>query len=126
MVGARSARGDSMRCGEWVARLLVDAGVTVVFGIPGVHTLEYYCGFAAEPRLRLVLARHEQGAALMADGYARATGRPGDRATGRRLRHYRPRRHQRGLCNWAGLLRLRRNCHAGQRQPALQPRPGMG
>lgn len=49
-------------------------GVDTVFGIPGVHTLEYYRALAGSD-LRVVAARHEQGAALMADGYARATGR---------------------------------------------------
>jgi thiamine pyrophosphate-dependent acetolactate synthase large subunit-like protein len=44
--------------------------------MPGVHTLELYKGLAAS-RIRHILVRHEQGAGFMADGYARATGRPG-------------------------------------------------
>jgi acetolactate synthase-1/2/3 large subunit len=51
-------------------------GVDVVFGIPGVHTIELYRGLAGSG-VRHVTARHEQGAAFMADGYARASGRPG-------------------------------------------------
>ncbi len=51
-------------------------GVEVVFGIPGVHTIELYRGLAGSG-VRHVTARHEQGAAFMADGYARVTGRPG-------------------------------------------------
>jgi acetolactate synthase I/II/III large subunit len=47
-----------------------------VFGIPGVHTLELYRGLGASG-LRHVAPRHEQGAAFMADGWARVTGRPG-------------------------------------------------
>jgi hypothetical protein len=49
------------------------AGVEVVFGIPGVHTLALYDALH-DRGIRHVLARHEQGAGFMADGYARATG----------------------------------------------------
>lgn len=52
------------------------AGVEVVFGIPGVHTLAFYDGLHGR-NVRHILARHEQGAGFMADGYARATGKPG-------------------------------------------------
>lgn len=52
------------------------AGVDVVFGIPGVHTLAFYDGLHGR-NIRHILARHEQGAGFMADGYARATGKPG-------------------------------------------------
>ncbi|MDO8882854.1 thiamine pyrophosphate-binding protein, partial [Pseudotabrizicola sp.] len=55
---------------------LAARGVEVVFGIPGVHTVELYRGLAGSS-VRHVTARHEQGAAFMADGYARVTGRPG-------------------------------------------------
>jgi acetolactate synthase I/II/III large subunit len=51
-------------------------GVEVVFGIPGVHTVELYRGLAGSG-VRHVTVRHEQGAGFAADGYARATGRPG-------------------------------------------------
>jgi thiamine pyrophosphate-dependent acetolactate synthase large subunit-like protein len=51
-------------------------GVDTVFGIPGVHTLALYDALRASS-IRHVLARHEQGAGFMADGYARASGRPG-------------------------------------------------
>jgi 5-guanidino-2-oxopentanoate decarboxylase len=64
-----------MDLGTALARTLQRGGVDTVFGIPGVHTLEYYRGFAATG-LRTILARHEGGAAFMADGYARAIGRP--------------------------------------------------
>ncbi|MFN4155428.1 MAG: 5-guanidino-2-oxopentanoate decarboxylase [Paracoccaceae bacterium] len=55
---------------------LAARGVEVVFGIPGVHTVELYRGLAGSA-VRHVTARHEQGAGFMADGYARVTGRPG-------------------------------------------------
>src|SRR4051812_950046 len=51
-------------------------GVETVFGIPGVHTLALYDALRSSS-IRHVLARHEQGAGFMADGYARASGRPG-------------------------------------------------
>lgn len=51
-------------------------GVEVVFGIPGTHNLPIYSALA-EHGVRHVLARHEQGAGYAADGYARASGRPG-------------------------------------------------
>jgi acetolactate synthase-1/2/3 large subunit/5-guanidino-2-oxopentanoate decarboxylase len=51
-------------------------GVDVIFGIPGVHNVEMYRGIE-EAGIRHVLARHEQGAGFMADGYARASGKPG-------------------------------------------------
>jgi acetolactate synthase-1/2/3 large subunit len=68
--------GERMRGGEAVVRVLEANGVDTVFGIPGVHTLEIYHALH-ESRIQHVLARHEQGAGFMADGYARATGRPG-------------------------------------------------
>ncbi len=55
---------------------LAERGVKVVFGIPGVHTVELYRGLAGS-KLRHVTARHEQGCAFMADGYARVSGKPG-------------------------------------------------
>jgi acetolactate synthase I/II/III large subunit len=62
--------------GERLVEGLAARGVTVVFGIPGVHTVELYRGLSNSP-VRHVTARHEQGAAFMADGYARVAGRPG-------------------------------------------------
>ena len=62
--------------GERLVQELASRGVEVVFGIPGMHTVELYRGLAASP-IRHVTARHEQGAGFMADGYARATGRAG-------------------------------------------------
>jgi acetolactate synthase I/II/III large subunit len=55
---------------------LAARGVEVVFGIPGVHTIELYRGLASG-LVRHVTPRHEQGAAFMADGYARVSGKPG-------------------------------------------------
>ncbi len=52
-------------------------GVEYVFGYPGGANLPIYQHLHEHPRLKHILVRHEQGAAHMADGYARACGRPG-------------------------------------------------
>ncbi len=57
-------------------RLLEAHGVDTVFGIPGVHTAELYRGLAGSS-IRHVTPRHELDAGFMADGYARASGKPG-------------------------------------------------
>jgi 5-guanidino-2-oxopentanoate decarboxylase len=62
--------------GVQISHMLKDRGVDVIFGIPGVHNQEMYRGIQ-EAGITHVLARHEQGAGFMADGYARASGRPG-------------------------------------------------
>src|SRR5919108_196704 len=62
--------------GELVVRSLAAHGVELVFGIPGTHNLELYAHLEAHG-IRHVLPRHEQGAGYAADGYARASGRPG-------------------------------------------------
>ena len=66
-----------MKGGEAVVAALIREGVRVVFGIPGVHTLEIYDALYRHPELQHIVARHEQGAAFMADGYARASGEVG-------------------------------------------------
>jgi acetolactate synthase-1/2/3 large subunit len=52
-------------------------GVEYIFGYPGGANLPIYQHLHEHPRLKHILVRHEQGAAHMADGYARASGRPG-------------------------------------------------
>jgi len=66
----------SKTVGERLIDILQANGVEVVFGIPGVHTVELYRGLAGSP-IRHITPRHEQGAGFMADGYARVTGKPG-------------------------------------------------
>lgn len=63
-------------CGEALMHLLEGYGVTTVFGIPGEHTLELYRGIEGS-NVAHVAPRNEQGAGFMADGYGRASGRPG-------------------------------------------------
>ena len=62
--------------GEALVAQLEERDVDVVFGIPGVHTVELYRGLAGS-NIRHITARHEQGAGFMADGYARVSGKPG-------------------------------------------------
>ena len=62
--------------GAAVVESLAAHGVEVVFGIPGTHNLELY-RHLAKAGIRPVTPRHEQGAGYAADGYARASGRPG-------------------------------------------------
>jgi acetolactate synthase-1/2/3 large subunit len=56
---------------------LAGEGTTTVFGYPGGAILPIYDALRKFPSIHHVLVRHEQGAAHMADGYARASGRPG-------------------------------------------------
>ncbi len=65
-----------MTGGQALVRSLEAHGVTTVFGIPGTHNLAVYDALLDSPILH-VSARHEQGAAFMADGYARASGEVG-------------------------------------------------
>ena len=66
---------SEMRTGGAAAIAALEAaGVEVVFGIPGVHTLSLYDALQSST-IRHVLARHEQGAGFMADGYARESAR---------------------------------------------------
>lgn len=62
------------KLGQAIPKMLVERDVGIVFGIPGVHTVEMYRGLPGSG-LRHITPRHEQGAGFMADGYARATGR---------------------------------------------------
>ena len=57
---------------------LLDQGVDIIFGLPGGYVLKVYDVMPKYTNvIKHVLSRHEQGATHMADGYARASGRPG-------------------------------------------------
>jgi thiamine pyrophosphate-dependent acetolactate synthase large subunit-like protein len=75
--GERSIYMPHLTGGQAVVAALRAHGVDTIFGIPGVHTLPLYDAMLDEPGLRHVLARHEQGAGFMADGYARISGKEG-------------------------------------------------
>ena len=68
-VGARTGA-------EALVEALERAGTEVVFGYPGANIVDVF-GRLRTAKFRFVLGRHEQGCTHMADGYARATGRPG-------------------------------------------------
>ena len=62
---------------EIVCESLLKEGVDVAFGLPGGAILPLYGAMPKYPQMRHILVRHEQGAAMAANGYARATGRVG-------------------------------------------------
>jgi acetolactate synthase I/II/III large subunit len=69
---------DELTGGQAVVRSLVAQGVDTVFGLPGIQLDWIFDALYEErSRIRVIHPRHEQAAAYMADGYARATGRPG-------------------------------------------------
>jgi acetolactate synthase-1/2/3 large subunit len=66
-----------MNGADAILRSLEAEGVEVMFGIPGGAIMPTYDAMARGTTVRHVLARHEQGAGHMAQGYARASGRVG-------------------------------------------------
>ena len=68
---------ETLRGAEIFVRALIDEGVEFVFGYPGGAVLHIYDELYKQDRLKHILVRHEQGATHAADGYARATGKPG-------------------------------------------------
>jgi acetolactate synthase-1/2/3 large subunit len=71
-----AAAGDSLTGAQLIWEALTAEGVEVVFGYPGGAIMPAYDALPGYP-VRHVLVRHEQGAAHMADGYARASGQVG-------------------------------------------------
>ena len=63
--------------GQIVCESLIKEGVEVVFGIPGGAILPLYQTMYYYPQIRHILTRHEEGASMAADGYARVTGKVG-------------------------------------------------
>ena len=62
---------------DLLVRRLTDYGVRCVFGYPGGQLTPIYDALYRQSAIHHILARHEQAAAFMADGYAHRTGRPG-------------------------------------------------
>jgi acetolactate synthase-1/2/3 large subunit len=63
---------------EMIVQSLIDEGVQQIFGYPGGSVLDIYDALHEKrENIQHVLVRHEQAATHMADGYARATGKPG-------------------------------------------------
>jgi acetolactate synthase-1/2/3 large subunit len=63
--------------GEILVQCLKDEGVDFLFGYPGGAVLHIYDALYNQEDVRHILVRHEQAATHAADGYARATGKPG-------------------------------------------------
>ncbi len=59
-----------------IVKCLEREGIEVVFGIPGLYSMPIFDALYRHPSIEVITVRHEQGAAFMADGYARASGRP--------------------------------------------------
>jgi acetolactate synthase-1/2/3 large subunit len=63
--------------GEMIARALEDEGVEFIYGYPGGTVLHIYDALFKNSKIPHILVRHEQAATHAADGYTRATGKPG-------------------------------------------------
>lgn len=74
---ATDKQGRTMTGAQAVIASLEAEGVDTIFGYPGGQAIKIYDALYDSTSIRHVLARHEQGATHMADGYARATGKPG-------------------------------------------------
>jgi acetolactate synthase-1/2/3 large subunit len=62
---------------DLLVECLAENGVTTLFGMPGGQNARIYDSLYRQERIRQILVRNEHAGAFMADGYARATGRPG-------------------------------------------------
>lgn len=62
---------------DMIARFLKDEGVEYIYGYPGGAALHIYDALFRQEDVKHILVRHEQAATHMADGYARASGKPG-------------------------------------------------
>lgn len=71
------AKARDLTGSEILWESMVEHGVEVMFGYPGGAIMPAYDALPKYPQLHHVLVRHEQGAAHMADGYARASGKVG-------------------------------------------------
>ena len=69
--------GKTMNGAQAIIASLEAEGVDTIFGYPGGQAIKIYDALYNSKRIHHVLARHEQGATHMADGYARATGKVG-------------------------------------------------
>jgi acetolactate synthase-1/2/3 large subunit len=73
----RGLEGKELTGAEMVIRTLEAEGTDLVFGYPGGAIMPVYDALLDARSLRHIMSRHEQGAAHMADGYARSSGRVG-------------------------------------------------
>lgn len=72
-----ASKVEQLSGGEMLIRALHDEGVDILFGYPGGAVLHIYDAIFHQDKVEHILVRHEQAATHAADGYARATGKPG-------------------------------------------------
>src|SRR6516225_4154435 len=71
------ARGETMNGAEILVAAMEREGVEVIFAYPGGASMPIHQALTRSAKIRTILPRHEQGGSFAAEGYARATGRPG-------------------------------------------------
>jgi len=71
------ARGETMNGAETLVAALEREGVEVIFAYPGGASMPIHQALTRSNKIRTILPRHEQGGSFAAEGYARATGKPG-------------------------------------------------
>ena len=70
-------RGEAMNGAEILVACLEREGVDVIFAYPGGASMPIHQALTRSTKIRTILPRHEQGGVFAAEGYARASGRPG-------------------------------------------------
>ncbi len=74
----KAGGGTEVTCGDLIVDYLSRMEISRIFGVPGGAIEPFFDAVARRPEgPRMVVARHESGAAFMADGYSRETGLPG-------------------------------------------------
>jgi acetolactate synthase I/II/III large subunit len=70
-------RGETMNGAEILVTAMEREGVEVIFAYPGGASMPIHQALTRSKKIRTILPRHEQGGSFAAEGYARATGKPG-------------------------------------------------
>jgi acetolactate synthase-1/2/3 large subunit len=80
-IALETSRGETsvelLSGADMIARFLQDEGVEYIYGYPGGAALHIYDALFRQDKVKHILVRHEQAATHAADGYARASGKPG-------------------------------------------------
>ena len=66
-----------MKASDVFVKCLEIEGVTRIFGVPGEENADFMMSLTDSDQIQFILTRHEQGAAFMAAGYSRASGKVG-------------------------------------------------
>src|ERR1700694_2929311 len=73
----QATRGEPMNGAEILVAAMEREGVEVIFAYPGGASMPIHQALTRSTKIRTILPRHEQGGSFAAEGYARATGKPG-------------------------------------------------